>query len=138
MPFTADEMREVQDALDEAYEFVSLPLELLRVRPGETAVHPLYGSSRHVPEDTTPLRGSVELKPDQKRLTKFGVTEHVDIIVTITRVELRRVGIDPRTTDRLRYHGTEYRIVKLLRDTELPVEGTTPDYLTMLVFGTTK
>lgn len=142
MPFTPEEIVEIQEALDEAYGYIALPFVLKQLNRTATPIDKLYGESKNKAYTEYTMSGSIVVKPETKVLKKWGLSEDSDLLVVVTRTELLRNNVEVTTTDRLIFQGTEYYVKHIVKDTELPIEnelneiGT--DYLSLAISASTR
>ena len=81
-------------------------------------------------------------KPKDAVLQRFGITQQVDLMLSIAQQTIANLGFDPEETDKVEYKGRLFRIAKVQKEVELPVaetetdtENIAIDYLVMAIFA---
>ena len=81
-------------------------------------------------------------KPKDAVLQRFGITQQVDLMLSIAQQTISNLGFDPEETDKVEYKGRLFRIAKVQKEVELPVaetetdtENIAIDYLVMAIFA---
>lgn len=132
----------IHEAKQEAYGYIEQEFIVKRLDTEASEIDDLYDEVRQIVTKDTVLRGSVVRQPDDKVLTKFGLMEPVDLLISVPRKTLTDLDFMIEVTDLIEYEGDEYVIERVAKDTVLPVaegDGTQgKDFLALLVFAKRK
>ena len=135
-------MEDLQLAILEAYDFVQMPFRIVRYDVAKQQVDGLYGEVPEKVPDYYDCRGIVVEKPKDAVLQRFGITQQVDLMLSIAQQTIANLGFDPEETDKVEYKGRLFRIAKVQKEVELPVaetetdtENIAIDYLVMAIFA---
>lgn len=132
----------IHEAKQEAYGYIEQEFIVKRLDTEASEIDDLYDEVRKIVTKDTVLRGSVVRQPDDKVLTKFGLMEPVDLMISVPRKTLTDLDFMIEVTDLIEYEGDEYVIERVAKDTVLPVaegDGTQgKDFLALLVFAKRK
>lgn len=145
---SAQEFADIHESVAEAMAYVAIPVVFYKADTTTTGVHPLYQEAVGGTEDWSPyatLRGSVNFKPEAERLQRMGLRTNVDVLVFIPRKSIldhdeANPGnpFMPDESMDIEVQGVRYNITKLFQDV-LPVgDGSTQDYIGLLVAACTK
>lgn len=132
----------IHEAKQEAYGYIEQEFIVKRLDTEASEIDDLYDEVRQIVTKDTVLRGSVVRRPDDKVLTKFGLMEPVDLMISVPRKTLTDLDFMIEVTDLIEYEGDEFVIERVAKDTVLPVaegDGTKgKDFLALLVFAKRK
>ena len=149
-PYTglsADEFADIHESVMEALAYVMLPVIFERVKTSTTGTDPLYGEATGGREDMPalpPIPASVKLSPHPESLTRYGLQTDADVLLFIPKnaivaweaANLQTFLVTDDMT--LTYQNVLYNVTETRKDV-LPVDdGTTSDYIGLVVTATTK
>lgn len=143
---SAAEFNDIHEAVREGMAYVAIPVMFFRANPQE--VDPLYQEAEGGEDNFEPfpasIRASTAIKPAEEVLTRYGLQGDVDVLLFIPRGYVvdweEENGVPFVVTEDMVFEvdGGRYNVERVRTD-PLPVgDGSTSDYIGMVVTGSVK
>lgn len=132
--FNKGEFDELKLDVVEVLEFMTKKVSIATVDKTSSDIDNLYGESKFKKETIIEIDALVNSKPYDKQLTRFGVDNDSEIQVVIAKATIDSMNLYvDENESRVIYEGEYYRIRKMFKDGEFPVQEGYKDYLMLVL-----